>query len=185
MSGLIELCNSVAEASRTARSGSNKRRAARALASSPRIRLLTMMLSGLAGILIAVPVTASNALSSAMITTVSPARYRLSSDIAVRTRTASGSAFSVIWRMAVTLSVESSAANWRTRPGSSAACDARLPRQSKKAINVLVMKGPSAIGAVQRQGTGQVGDPEYDELRRGLANCRIWGIFPVDRRNVP
>ncbi len=62
ISGLTLLCSFCAEARRTLVSASNSLSAASALANSPRIRLLTVTDSGLAGILIAAPVAASNSL---------------------------------------------------------------------------------------------------------------------------
>ena len=74
ISGLTLLCSFCAEASRTRGSSSNSLSAASALASSPRIRLLTVTDSGLSGVLMALPVAASNALSPSTMTTLSPAR---------------------------------------------------------------------------------------------------------------
>ena len=81
---LTLFCNFCAAARRTLLSGSNRLSAANAFANSPRMRLLTVIDSGLSGIGTAKPVAASSALPSATMTTRSPARNSTSSAIAFR-----------------------------------------------------------------------------------------------------
>jgi len=159
IAALTLLCSSCAEARRTAGSALKSLSAAMALASSPRIRLLTVIDSGFSGIATGAPVAASEALSPSTMMTVSPASIRLSSAIALKMRTVSGSAVIVSFWIAATLTLESSSANWRTSAGSGAACAAIA-----QAINSKVNRVFSMNGSVRRVSQFQHLGPS---LRRG------------------